>query len=461
MNPFRLSIAETARAFASGELTPTAVAEQRLERIHSRNEAINAFTFLDEDAALRSAAESTRRWRAKEQRGSIDGQLFAAKDNMMVSGYPCRRGSLLSSAEPVQETAPVVARCLEKGAAFIGLTTMPEFGAGPITISPLSGTTFNAWDSSRHAGGSSGGAAAAVASGFCAFALASDAGGSIRTPSALNGVVGFKPSGGMVPMYPASPTGFISAVGPICRSVDDVAVLMPILSQPDLRDPSANKPDVDFDGLHEGVDGWRIALSMTLGYAKKIHSDIERLVGNAATRFRDLGANVDELDPGIEDPIDHYVVLLGAGYQYALRAIDEERRRALSQAVIDCLPAKPISLERYLASVEHCQMLAQTLAKRYAHYRVLITPTVAWPAFDASRTFPEEFEQYSNRRAWAPFTSLFNLTRQPAITVPIGLTTDGLPVGLQIVGAYGDDRSVLIAAAAIEKAMAFDRRIPA
>jgi aspartyl-tRNA(Asn)/glutamyl-tRNA(Gln) amidotransferase subunit A len=460
--PF-LSIDQLTRMYKQCEASPVDAVNACLQRIRSHNSKINAFTLIDDQGALRAAAESEARWRRMEPKSALDGVPFTVKDNLMVSGYPFRRGSVVTPDQSSTEDAPIVARCREAGAIFLGLTTMPEFGVGPVTISPLTGITRNPWDIQRQSGGSSGGAAASVAAGFCNFAIGSDAGGSIRIPAALTGVVGLKPSAGRVPMYPASSAGTLSCNGPLTRTVGDAAIVLSYAARPDLRDGMASLADgYDYrDVTGCNIAGIRVAVSETLGYAQLIDPAISAGFKRAVNVFEGLGAVVAAEDPGIEDPIATYLTLLRAGYQYSLRNICKADKERLSTQVREvAFEDNKITLVEYLQALEECQLLARRFHEFHNRYDVLLTPTVAAPAFPAERHYPEEYEKFSNRRAWVPFTAIFNLTGQPAISVPIALTSQGLPIGLQIVGARGAEATILKAAATFEKANDFNLQAP-
>jgi aspartyl-tRNA(Asn)/glutamyl-tRNA(Gln) amidotransferase subunit A len=453
---------DLAGLYRRGDISPVDVLEACLVRIAAFNPAINAFTLVDEDGARRQAKESEARWHKDTPLSALDGIPFTVKDNLMVAGYPFRRGSQVTPNTPVQENAPIVQRCRDGGATFIGLTTMPEFGVGPVTISPLTGLTRNPWDTSKQSGGSSGGAAAGLAAGFSTFALGSDAGGSIRIPAALTGIVGLKPTGGRVPMYPASAAGSLSCNGPLTRSVADAALVLNFAKLPDVRDGMSMVDDgVDYtNGLDDGVAGLKIAASPTLGYAALVHDEIDAAFHRAVAVFGELGASITAEDPGIEDPIETYLTLLKAGYQFSLRNTAPDNK-LLSPPIREVVQdPKPITLTQYLQAIEQCQSFARRYQAFHTRYDVLLTPTVAWPAFAADRYFPEEYDRFPNSRAWVPFTSIFNLTQQPAISVPIGLTSKGLPIGLQIVGARGAEATILKAAAAFERAAGFFGRPP-
>ena len=332
--PF-LSAIELARLYRNHDVSPEQALEACLQRIKSHNVAINAFTLIDEDGAKRSAAESGQRWRAGKSRGPLEGVPFTVKDNLMVSGYPFRRGSLVTSTQPVSENAPIVARCLEAGAVFVGLTTMPEFGVGPVTISPLTGITRNPWNVAKQSGGSSGGAAAGLAAGFCNFAIGSDAGGSIRIPAALTGVVGLKPSASRVPMYPASAAGTLSCNGPLTRSSADAALLLSYASRSNSRDGMATlSVDHDFTSdIDGGINSMRVAASATLGYAPLVDPEVADSFQKALKVFEQLGASITAEDPDIEDPIETYLTLLRAGYQFSLRNVAPANRDKLSPPI--------------------------------------------------------------------------------------------------------------------------------
>jgi aspartyl-tRNA(Asn)/glutamyl-tRNA(Gln) amidotransferase subunit A len=455
-----LTIAALMRGFEQKSFSPVDVVNAQLDRIHKHNSAINAFSLLDEDGAIRRAKESEERWQRKAPLGILDGVPFTAKDNLMVAGYPWRRGSRATPETKVAESSPIVARCEEAGAVFLGLTCMPEFGVGPVTISPLTGVTTNPWNTTKQAGGSSGGGAAAVAAGFCTLSVASDAGGSIRIPAALTGVVGYKPTGARVPIFPPSVAIGLSCNGPLTRSVEDAALVLGLASRPDSRDSVALLADgTDYvSALRGGVKGWRIGLSTTLGFARKVDPEIVAAVKRAAQVFRDLGAEVEECNPGIEDPIDAFLTLFHGGFRYASRNFDPTQKSLLSPALRAILDMPDVPLNAYLRAQEQSQTLARRMQAFHDEYDLLLTPTVAAPAFDANRTYPEEYEEFSNRRAWTPFCALFNMTQQPAISVPAGLTRAGLPIGLHIVGARGADGKVLRAAHTFEDMLRFSEK---
>lgn len=446
------SIEQLHTMFAAGAASPLELLEAQLARIDRFNDRINAFTLLCRDAAWSAARASDARWRAGRPLGRLDGITFSVKDNYQVRGLPFRRGSLATDDAPAADSSPWVQRMQDAGAVLVGLTTMPEFGAGAVTISPLTGTTRNPWDVRLHAGGSSGGAAAAVAAGFCTTALASDAGGSVRIPSALTGTVGFKPTGGRIPMHPTSFVGPISSVGAIARCVDDVVHTLAPAVAPDPRDPFAAGDGSDW--LHAQVDPsrLRVAWSVDMGYAPKVDEEVAACVRQAAHRFAELGCVVEQAHPDVRSPLDVFATITRASYRHTFKGFSAEARARLGPVLRGMLEeSAEVSLEEYLDAQDEAQAWATILGEFHRTYDLLILPTVAAPAFDASLPVPPAFSSLANPRAWSPFTSLFNLTRQPALSMPAGLTASGLPVGMQLVGAQFNDGVVLAAARAWER----------
>lgn len=343
----------------------------------------------------------------------------------------------------------MVDHAFNSGAALLGITTTPEFGAGPVTISPLTGITRNPWNPEKSSGGSSGGAAASMSAGMGYAALATDAGGSIRIPSALCGVVGFKPTGGLVPTYPANVAGTMSSPGAITRNVQDAALMFDLLAAPDMRDPEMylSRSQRSAEHLGKPVPRAVIASSTTFGYARKVDAEVAAAVERAARHFEDLGFTVEEADPGIENPIQAFLALFRSGFAYTLRNMSDEQMQRIGPALKDVVAeGRRVTVSEYLAAQDARRELGRKLAQLHSRHAFLLSPTVAAPAFTADRWMPESFEQYGDMRAWVPFTSVFNMTQQPAISVPCGMTEAGLPIGLQIVGPRFADAQVLAAA---------------
>lgn len=451
-----LPLADVIERYRAKTLSPVEVVKSALERIAQHNEKINAFTVVAERRAIAEARESERRWAAGAPLGALDGVPISVKDTLMVKGFPFRRGSRATSETPVAESAPVVEHALNSGATLLGITTTPEFGAGPVTISPLTGITRNPWNLGKTAGGSSGGAAAAVVSGMGQVALATDAGGSTRIPAGLCGAVGFKPTGARLPTYPPNVAGALSSPGIIARTVKDVAIMMNVVAKVDPRDtemlPSDNIDYAAYLSDRRAPAGGsarkiKIAFSATLGYAPKVDPQVAALVASAARHFENLGFIVEEADPGIDNPVAHFLTLFRSGFSYTMGKFSAAQLELIGPALRDVVEqGKRVTVAEYLAAQDARRALARKLHDFHSDYALLLTPTVAVPAFTAERWTPEDFAEFADTRAWTPFGYVFNMTQQPAISVPCGLTKEGLPVGLQIIGPRFADAEVLRAA---------------
>jgi aspartyl-tRNA(Asn)/glutamyl-tRNA(Gln) amidotransferase subunit A len=262
-----LSATDLVRAYARKQLSPVEVTRAVLQRIEKLNPVLNAFCFLDFDSSVKAARHSEKRWAKGTPQGLLDGVPVSIKDLLLTRGWPTLRGSkTIDPKGPWNDDAPVVARLREHGAVLLGKTTTPEFGWKGVTDGPLTGITRNPWNPKMTPGGSSGGGAAAVASGMGPLTVGTDGGGSIRIPCAFTGLFGIKPSFGRVPAWPLSPMGTVAHVGPMTRTVTDAALMMNVLSLPDARDWHALPHDGrDYRvGLEDGVKGLRIAYSADL-----------------------------------------------------------------------------------------------------------------------------------------------------------------------------------------------------
>jgi aspartyl-tRNA(Asn)/glutamyl-tRNA(Gln) amidotransferase subunit A len=433
-------------------LSPVEVTRLLLERLDDLQPRLNAFCIIDRDGALAAARESEQRWQRGEPLGCLDGVPATIKDLVLMRGFPTLRGSrLVDPNQDWSEDAPATARLREAGAVILGKTTTPEFGWKALGDSLLTGITRNPWDLSRTPGGSSAGAASACAAGVGPLHVGSDGAGSIRIPSAFTGVFGLKPSFGLVPAYPPSPMGLLSHVGPITRTVADAALMLTVLSGPDHRDPYALPPiDKDYlDGLEGGVRGWRIAYSPTLGYAK-LDPEIAASVAEAAKQFEALGAIVEEVGAIFASPRDTLLILWAAGLAELLAGFPVERRELVDPGLLaNAGEGERISAVDYLGADLVRTSLGWRMAEFHRKYDLLLTPMMPVPALPVGQDLNDPATE-RHWIDWSPFSYPFNMTRQPAAGIPCGLTSAGLPIGLQIIGPlYADDR-VLRAARAFE-----------
>jgi aspartyl-tRNA(Asn)/glutamyl-tRNA(Gln) amidotransferase subunit A len=448
-----LTAAELLALYRSGQTSPTEVTSAVLARIERVNPVINAFCHVAADDALASAAASTERWRKGAPCGPLDGVPVSIKDLIVTKGWPTLRGS--RTVDPNQAwdvDAPATARLREAGAVLLGKTTTPEFGCKGETNSPLTGLTRNPWNTDKSPGGSSGGTAAAVAAGLGPLSVGTDGAGSVRIPAAFCGNFGLKPSFGRVPAYPLSPMGSVAHLGPHTMSVTDAALMMNVLKQPDARDWTSLPPDpTDYTiGLNDGIRGLRVAWSPTLGYAKNVHPEVAAACAAAVRVLEELGAYIEAVDPGIEDPLEISCGLWWAGTQSIWSGLTPAQ-----QAVADPDFAAEAALGAKIDTVALHALMARRIAlgshmrQFMTRFDLLVTPSVAVPAFDAKPAGHRPMTM-ENFLGWTPFSYPFNLTQQPAATIPCGLTGDGLPIGLQMVGPMFADALVLRAARAFE-----------
>jgi aspartyl-tRNA(Asn)/glutamyl-tRNA(Gln) amidotransferase subunit A len=442
-------------------LSPVEVTSLLLDRLEALQPKINAFCIVDRDGALAAARASEQRWTRGGKLGPLDGVPVTIKDLVLMRGFPTLRGSrLVDPNQDWSEDAPATARLREAGAVILGKTTTPEFGWKALGDSPLTGITRNPWELSRTPGGSSAGAAAACAAGIGPLHLGSDGAGSIRIPCAFSGVFGLKPSFGRVPAYPLSPMGLLAHIGPMARTVADAALMLTVLSAPDHRDPYALPPeDRDYlDGLEDGVRGWRIAFSPTLGYAR-VDPEIAAAVAKAARQFEALGAIVEEVDAIFPSPREAIFTLWAAGAALILGAYPADKHALVDPGLVaTATKGERVSAVDYLGADLVRTALGQQMAVFHQKYDLLLTPTMPIPALPVGQDLNDPATE-RHWIDWSPFSYPFNMTRQPAASIPGGLTHAGLPIGLQIVGPlYADDR-VLRGARAFETTQP-DRRPP-
>ena len=449
-------------AYRAGTTSPVEVAEALLARIERLEPRLGAWCLLDPDTTLAQARESEQRWHAGAPRGRLDGVPVAVKDVFLTRGWPTLRGSVLTDpAGPWEVDAPAVAALRRHDAVLLGKTTTPELGWKAVTDAPPTGVTRNPWDPTRTPGGSSGGSAAALAARCAPLALGTDGGGSIRIPAGFTGTVGHKPTWGRVPHWPPSPYGPLAHAGPMARTVADTALLLDVLAEPDVRDPGALLPDgVDHvAALEGGVAGLRIASSPTLGFAE-VAPDVAAAVAGAVVTLADLGAHVEEVDPGFADPLPAWETIWHTGAAQATAHHDEAARARMDpglQRIVDDGRAR--SAVDHLDAQAARAALAVQMGLFHQRYDLLVTPTLPLTAFAAGVDVPEGWPD-DRWPTWTPFSYPFNLTQQPAVSVPCGFGADGLPVGLQIVGARGADALVLRAARAYEEAHPVGEAVP-
>jgi len=439
--------------YRARQASPVEATHAVLARIERVNPKLLAFCHVAGDEAVESARASEARWQRGEPIGALDGVPTSIKDLILTKGWPTLRGSRTVDAGQVWDVdAPATARLREAGAVLLGKTSTPEFGCKGETNSPLTGITRNPWDPAKTPGGSSGGTAAAVAAGMGPLSVGTDGAGSVRIPAAFCGNFGLKPSFGRVPAYPLSPFGTVAHLGPHTMSVRDAALMLNVLARPDARDWTSLPYDArDYTvGLEDGLRGLRIAWSPALGYAKNVHPEVAAACARAVDDLRAAGAVVEVVDPGFDDPLDITCGLWFLGAWTIWNTLTPEQQKLADPdfaaeaelgSKISALEAQRLHLRR--------GALGTLMRQFMQRHDLLVTPTVAVPAFEARPAGHSPLDPAA-MLGWTPFSYPFNLTQQPACTIPCGLTSAGLPIGLQFVGPMFGDALVLRAARAFE-----------
>lgn len=431
--------------YRSGALSPVTVMEAVLERIDAVEPQINAFVFTTPEHAMEQARASEKRWHRGTPAGLLDGVPSTVKDLLLMKGRPTRKGSLaVPETGEWRVDAPCVARLREHGAAIIGKTTTPEFGWKGVTDSPLTGLTRNPWDPTRTPGGSSGGAAAAAAAGMGALHIGTDGGGSIRIPAAFSGIFGIKPTFGRVPAYPASVFGTLAHIGPMTRSVADARLMLEVIGKPDRRDWYALPPETSpARRAEEGpLNGARIACLDAAG-GVATDPEVSTAFHAALGILESLGARVESVALPLENAEAVFRILWYSGARHLASGLTERQRARLEPGFAEIVEAaEAISLRQFLWANDERAAIGQRFRQLHADFDFIATPTLPIPAFEAGMEVPPG-RGMRRWHDWAPFSYPFNLTQQPAASLPCGITTAGLPVGLQLVADKYADATLL------------------
>jgi Asp-tRNA(Asn)/Glu-tRNA(Gln) amidotransferase A subunit family amidase len=447
------------------EVSPVEVTEAVLARIEALNPRLNAFCLVTADLARAHAREAEIAVMKREPLGPLHGVPISFKDVMYTRGVRTTGGSRLFADLVPEEDAVVVSRCKAAGTVLLGKTNTSEFGHKALTKNPLFGATHNPWDGALTPGGSSGGAAAAIASGLGPLAVGTDAGGSVRIPAAFCGVFGFKPSFGRVPQYPGFPGwDHVSHVGPITRTVRDAAALLDVIAGGDDRDRQSLPREAGsyLEACEHDVKGLHVAWSPDLGYAA-VDESVLRVCEDAAAEFESLGCHVEVVNPGWEDPEAAFSTLVAAQFYGAWSDELPQAEDAMDPTLVRLIRrGGTIAARDYVRAFSRINAYWQEVRAFLERFDLLLTPTVAVPPFPHDARPPRDIAgREVSVLGWMPFTFPFNLTGQPAASIPAGWTEDGLPVGLQIVGRRLADREVLAASATFEAARPWaDRRPP-
>ena len=456
-----MTAAELKGLLAARSISPVELTEDMLSRQEALEPQINAFVTRTPEVALAAAREAERAIAAGEG-GAIAGLPVSVKDLVAMAGVPWTFGSRPFADNVPDFDAPSVERVKQAGGCIIGKSTTSEFGCKAVTDSPLTGITRNPWNLAKTPGGSSGGAGASVAAGLTPFALATDGGGSVRIPSALCGLFGIKGQFGRVPVFPVSAAPTLAHVGAIARTVRDAALLLGVMAGHDRRDAfGVAEPVPDFlAACDEGVEGLRIAWSPTLGYATA-ESEVAALCEAGARRFENLGCTVELVDDAIgADPVEIWMAEFYGGIGTKLEGILTESPEALDPAVAATLGAGlDRSMVAYFTQLFARYDFRERMRLFFERYDLLLSPTLPCAAFDVGRDTPPGLGS-RNIVSWVQYTYPFNLTGQPAASIPAGFTEAGLPVGLQMVAGINREVDIFRAAAAFEEAAPWAVRRP-
>ena len=434
-----------------------------LERIDSSNERVNAFAYLTEDLALDMARQAERDVMAGDALGPLHGVPVTIKDLHDLDGHPIEQGSLSQVGRTSAADSPVAGRLKAAGAVILGKTTTSEFGWCGVSRSPLTGITHNPWKHGFNAGASSAGAGAAAAAGFGPLHQGSDGAGSIRMPSHFCGVFGLKPTWGLVPHVPVRNNDQVSHTGPIARTVADAALFLNATAGPHPFDhTSILAPTKDYlADIEIDVTALKIAFSPDLGHAR-VDPEVVDLVETAVRAFESFGCRVEIVTPSWGPAGPELGRFFWAVHESPLAVHLDEWEAQMDPGLVACIRAGcGHPAETYLAMRARKLAYVEQMHRFMADWDLLLTPSVSVAAFPADRLQPEHWPQHPwDWLSWAEFCYPFNLAGLPAASVPCGITSDGLPVGLQIVGRRAADSLVLRAAATFERAQPWAERRP-
>lgn len=448
-----LPATDLAAMIRSKQISPVEYMQTLLDRIEAVEPKVNAFAYLAADQAMAAAQKAEAQVMAGEKLGRLHGLPATIKDLAITKDMPTQMGSQIYKGNQPTEDAPIVTRLQAEGAIILGKTTTSEFGWTGVSHSPLTGITHNPWKHGYNAGASSAGAGAASAAGYGPLHQGSDGAGSVRMPSHFCGIFGLKPSFGRVPNYPVSTGDLTSHIGPMTRTVADAALMLEVMGGPHLLDYSSLEawPAAYGARLTEGVKGKKIAYSPDLGVAR-VDPVVAALVRKAADRFSDLGAIVEEAPTPWAAAGPELVRFFWPAHLARLLPHLEKWESQMDPGLVACIKESvSISAKDYQLARDRKMAYVAGIHRWFQDWDLLLTPSVSVAAFPAEKLMPDHWPQHAwDWLDWAEFSYPFNMSWNPAASVPCGFTNEGLPVGLQIVGRRFDDLGVLQAAAAFE-----------
>lgn len=464
--PYFRTATDLANAIRTKELSAVEVMEAHLAQIERVNPVVNAIVTLDPDRAMRGAKAADDALARGDKTGPLHGLPVAHKDLVETKGIRTTKGSPLFKDFVPDYNALLVDRLQGAGAVTIGKTNTPEFGAGSQTFNPVFGATLNPYDTSRTCGGSSGGAAVALATGMLPIADGSDTGGSLRNPANFCNIVGFRPSPGRVPVWPSNMGWFpISVKGPMARTVEDVALLLQALAGPDPRSPIANRePGTVFaQPLARDFKGTHIAWSHDLG-SFPVDPRITAVLDGQRSIFEQLGCVVEDGAPDFSDADEIFKVLRAWAFELAYTDLIAKHREQIKETVIwNAEEGQKLTGPQLSRAEMKRTQLYHRVRNFMETYEYLILPVSQVPPFPVTQEYITEINgvQMETYIDWMKSCYFITVTGLPAISVPCGFTPEGLPVGVQIVGRHEDDFGVLQLAYAFQEATGFWKTHPA
>ncbi len=448
----------------SKKLSPVELATHILKRIEKLNPKLQAYLTVVEEKALLDAHQAEQALYKGQELGPLHGIPVSIKDLHCTKGIRTTFGSLIYRDFVPDADAIVVQRLKAAGAIIVGKTNTPEFGQSGTTENRLGDHCRNPWDINRTAGGSSGGAAASIAAGLCCLAQGSDGGGSIRIPASFCGVYGLKPTFGRV-ADKSDDNGLplFVQIGPLTRYVRDAALMMNVISGPDSQDDtSITQRASDFVAAMDRSWGkMRMAWTSNLGYAA-VDPEVKSIVESAVRVFEDFGHRVEEATPKIDSPWEVFqTIALADTYATHGFLLEKNADQLMDYVKSTLIAGSKITGAQYSKALRSLNKFRNTWRCFFSQYDLLMTPTTAVPAFAVGKR-PDEIGGQRVNRIWGPFpfTPPWNLTGQPAASIPCGLTSNGLPVGLQIIGRQESEASVLMASAIFEQARPWADKLP-
>ncbi|MDA0770972.1 MAG: hypothetical protein BZY79_06170 [SAR202 cluster bacterium Casp-Chloro-G4] len=459
---------EVAELIATKQVSPVEMTQLFFDRIERLDSQLNSYLTLTYDEAMQTAREAEQAVVRGDELGLLHGVPISVKDLELTRGIRTTSGSLHFKDRVPDEDSIVVERVRSAGAVILGKTNTPEFGHRGVTDNLLGDSCRNPWNTERTSGGSTGGGAAALAAGLCSLATGSDGGGSLRIPASFCGVYGIKPTQGRVPRYGGAAAPLVanqlSQSGSLSRNVRDSALLLQVLAGYDSRDPASIREDApDFlAALDMDVSGMRIAWSPDYGYAP-VDPEVVEVCAQAAKAFEELGCTVEETDLVLDAPIEPFRIVFSVNTYAAMGEMVDKYEDELTDYFMDNMRfARTVSASDYARAVGYIDKLTAQFEDQLDQFDLILSPTMAVPPFSVGQ-IPTEIagQPVDGFVGFMPFTYPINMIGNSAASVPAGFSSGGLPIGLHIVGGWGDEETVLAASAAFEQVRPWTDKRPA